>query len=560
MAITLSGNDVYQKCVALQKKWGDREKKFRDWYEQLQMTDKLAQKDMESFVGNDPRAAFNHLVGVLDQQIPHRIAPDELEQEQIGPAAELSKGFDKIWKKVEKEYRQRGRLLMRDLITFLLATGWYSVFTIPTLDGSSFLAEVWNPNTVFPEWDNVMYECAHIFTLPAARAKRLAERNKWEIASFHDGMRIYDYWILDDAGKPHNATSLDSKLVKPAVLEARFNRIPIFTGPVNGLPDAGEIITSKSTKWRGELGQGYIVTNENVYNYFNKWWTFLLQILRDYAQARSYEKTSSAKQIVKPEDWYKRGAHFKLGPQDEIGFITPPPIPMELRSAQLDMEAMMQRGGPTWLQYGNIAQGMTSYVVSQVVASTNNTARAFHQGIVDCISDIDNFWVYLMKTFGYKPYGVVIPDGLPDDFELMADYELKIPGDLAQRATSARMLNPGFSLSEERIMEYDFPEIKNPSEEIAKRDAGRARQDPIFAQISLISALRQEAELLRKAKDFEHASLYDKAADLKEQQILGGQVSVQASEERPARVKARPEEVPPPGTAPPMVTGGEESA
>lgn len=558
MATVMGSTEITTRAAALKSFWRERNLKFRDWYEQLQMIDKLAQKDMESFVGNDPRSAFNHLVGVLDQKIPHRIAADELSMEQIAPASQLSRSFDKIWQKVMTRYRQRGRYYKRDLISFLLATGWYSVFSVVSLDGSECLAEVWNPATVYPFWDDVLTECAHVFTLTMGQAKRLAYRNQWNVNTLLSKNTITDYWWLDDGGKVHNAINLNSGLVKGDTLEAHLHRIPIFTSPVNGLPDTGEIVTTKASKWPGEVGQGYLVTNENVYNYFNKWWSFLLQILRDYAQARTYEKTNSAKQIVKPEDWYKRGGHFKLGLQDDVGFITPPPVPVELRGAQLDMEAMLQRGGPPFSQLGNVGRGMTAYVMAQVTASTNNTAKAFHQGIIDCFSDIDNFWLQQMKDYGYKPYGQTLPAGLPEDFELTAEYELRIPGDLTQRATNARMMNPDFSLSEERVMEWEFPEIKNPAEEIARRDAGKARRDPIFAQLSLISALRQEAVLLRKARDLDGAELYEKAASIKEQQIMGTQQ--QPEQGGRAAPGTRPEVIPATGRAPAVTTAGQGGA
>ncbi|GAG96097.1 unnamed protein product, partial [marine sediment metagenome] len=122
---------------------------------------------------------------------------------------------------------------------------------------------------------------------------------------------------------------------------------------------------------------------------------------------------ASNKQIVKPGEWNKRGAHFKMGPQDEVGFVTPPPIPMELRSSQLDMEAMMQRGGPSWAMFGNIQQQLTAYVMSQISASANQITKPFHQGIIDCITDIDNFWHQLVKNNKYKIYDRDYPEGLP---------------------------------------------------------------------------------------------------------------------------------------------------
>ena len=269
----------------------------------------------------------------------------------------------------------------------------------------------------------------------------------------------------------------------------------------------------------------------------------MMQLLRDTAQARTYEKSTSSNQIVKPETWYRRGAHYKLGPQDEIGFIQPPPVPVELRSIQLDLEAMEQRGGPSWTMFGSVQQRMTAYAMAQVVATTNQIAKYYHKGIIDLYSDIDNFFYNMMKTYNYKPYGMSLPSGLPANLKLSAEYELRIPGDLVQRATTARMLNPAFELSDERIMEELFPEIKNPTEELARVRASKARKHPIYATISLAEALKQEATLLRKANDIAGAELYEKAAGRLEQEIMSFGQEQPATRQRQPRV--RPEVQPP---------------
>jgi hypothetical protein len=104
------------------------------------------------------------------------------------------------------------------------------------------------------------------------------------------------------------------------------------------------------------------------------------------------------------------------------------------------------------------------------------------------------------------------------------------------------MLNPDFELSDERIMEELFPEIKNPTEELARVRAGKARKHPIFAHISLAEALKQEAKLLRDARDTRGAELYEKAAERLEAEITATQEQQPA--QRP-RVPIRPEALPP---------------
>ncbi len=526
----LSGGEVVTRAKTLQTFWGKRDKKMKEWYEQIKMVDVLAQKNMESFVGNDPRASFNLISSILNQRIPHRIKPDKLSALEVRPAAELSKMFDTIWENVVYEYRQRGRYFFKDIIDFLLATGWYSVFVVPTIDGKAFVAEAWNPVTVYPKWSDILSECAHNFTPGAAAIQRMRARNGWKLSSDPtDNTPIYDYWYVEQSLSHvivHNSIVVGNDQVKVDTPELLLKRIPIFTFPIGGLPDTGELAKGRrADDWKQDIGQSFIATNENVYKTVNKWWTFMMQILRDTAQPKTFERTSSAKQIVKPEEWNQRGAHFSIGLQDEIGYIAPPGVPVELRSIQLDLEAMEQRGGPSWTMFGSVQQRMTAYAMSQVIATTNQIAKYYHLGIIDLFTDIDNFMYDLIRENNYKPYGIQLPDGLPGGVRMSAAYELRIPGDLTQRATTARILSPEFELSDERIMEYEFPEIENPAEELALIRASKARKHPVYAMLGLTDALTQDAKLLRDAGDTAGAELHEMAAETVKSSIqsLGAQ-------------------------------------
>ena len=551
MASNLSDKEIFDRVKNLERYWKYRNTKMKSWYQQLQMIDTLAQTDMESFVGNDPRAAFNLIGGILNQRVPHKFPADLIDVQEVKAAAETSRMFDAMWDKVTLSYRQRGVKWHKRLIDLLLATGWYSVFASITEDGASCIAEIWNPITVYPMWDDVLTQCAHIFSPGAEQIKRMALRNGWTIGRVSDRSVIQDYWWSEPqlaSNIIHNAILIDGNMVKPDTIETRFSRIPIFISPVGGLPDMGSLAESKGGEsWKGEIGQSFIATNENVYKSINKWWTFVMQLLRDTAQPRTYEKTNQAKNIIRPETWFKRGAHYKLGLQDDIGYVAPPGIPVEISKMQLDLEAMEQRGGPSWTMFGSIQQRMTAYAMAQVAATTNQIAGDYHRGIVDCISDIDNFWKELIENNRYKPYGYVLPTGIPEGVRLSANYELRIPGDIIQRATTGRMLNPEFELSEERIMGELFPEIKNPVEELAAVRAGKARKHPVYTQLSLIASLRLEATMLQEAKDTDGAKLYSAAADRLEQEIMGqtaGQAPPQGMQQAPpqaAPVRPRPE-------------------
>lgn len=551
--------DYITKCNTLKKFWQKRNDKFKEWYSLLEMVDALKQENMESFVGNDPRAAFNLVLSLLEQKIPHRIPSSDLSLELVGPATELESIFNSAWGDIYYRHGLQGReSWLRDLIGYLLATGWYSVFSTISADGRRCIAEIWNPATVYPNWDDEMVECAHIFTVSAGSAQRMIARNNWTVHSPpRANTLIYDYWWLDGV-QTWNTIILGSDIVKPETYEPRFKRIPIFTSPAGGLPDTGVLAPSGDpNKWKEEIGQSVVATNENIYKSWNKWWTFSMQLLRDTAQSRIKEKSRSGKPIVKPEDVFKRGAIFRMSPEEDVSFLAPPPVPVELRAAQLDMEAMMQRGGPSWAMFGNVQQQLSAYVMSQISAAVNQMAKPYHQGIINLITAIDNFWLDLIRAQNYKPYGKSLPEGLPDDIRVTAEYEIRIPGDLVQRATTARILNPDFRLSESRVMEELFPEIKNPLEEQGKVRADMAKKHPVYALVSLIEGFKEEARLLRKAGDEPAAALYDKAVALAE-------ASMSMGEEAPAPTAptgapaggrppgVRPEVSPPPAPIPPV--------
>ncbi len=515
MPNSMTAQEVIKRCGDLKSMWGKRNAKFTEWYNLIKMVDSLAQENMESFVGNDPRAAYNLTLHLLNQKIPHRLRVEEMDKSLIQSSSQVEMFFSQAWQDIYNRYRSRGKPnFMRDLIGYTLATGWYAVFSMVNPDGQKCIAEIYNPATVFPNWDDVMVECSRIETISENSAKRMLIRNGWK-ADIRGATNIYDYWTVDiprsDGGYTiYNSVVVGTTLVKPMTLETTVRRIPIFVSPAGGLPDTG--VLSPDT-WQEEIGQPAIATNAKLYQYWNKWWTFILQILRDTAQPHLFEQTRGTTKIIKPNEINTRGAVWRGTPEDKISFVSPPPLPMELRSSMLDMEAMLQRGGPSFSMYGAMQQQMSSFVMSQVTSMTAMMAGAYHEGIINCLTDIDNLWRQQIREFSYKPYGFSWPKDLPDNMEMTADYEIRIPGDIANRATAARMLNPNFRLPQARIYEELFPEVKNPLKDQARVRAEDSEQNPVYNVIALIQALREQAMLLEKAKDRVGAELFTKAAD-----------------------------------------------
>ncbi len=557
---------VKTRCDQLKQYWNVRNAKFKKWYRLIQQVDELKTEKMESFVGNDPRAMFNLVLHLLDANIPHKLDSLDLGDIDMASANEsVSNFFERAWKDQQRRFRKTGprQSLSRAMLGLMLATGWYSVFAIVADDGTITCVDPWNPAQVFPMWDLCdlgLVEVAHEYPMMATAAKAMAVRNMWKSATYTgQEVIVRDYWWIENDGLipvVWNAVTIDNELMK--FEPTRFKRIPVYVSPVGGLPDMGALSegTEVSTqsynagaqyqgeRWKEEIGQSIVATNENIYRTWNKWWTFSLQLLRDTAQPAVFERSRSGKAIVKPEDLFRRGAIFRGGADDSVEFIGSPPLPIELRSTQLDLEAMMQRGGVSWAMYGNVSGQLTAYVMSQIAASANQVLKPFHQAYINLIEDIDNDWLQDIRERGVHPYGWTIPSAVTKDMTVTAKYEVEIPGELVQKATVARMLTPDFEISYSYTLNRLFPDIKNPMQERARRRADKAEQHPTNALIALIQYYKQQSAFLNKNGDIDTSRLYDLAAKAAEAQ-LAAQANPPQGENNPANMTAQPRQVQP---------------
>lgn len=562
---------VVTRCKELQTFWQPRNGRAKKWYRLIQMVDELKTEKMESFVGNDPRSMYNLVIHLLDVKAPYRLEDYDLGDEELAGLNESVGNFlDRAWRDNQTRFRHSGprHSLNRTAIGFMLSTGWYCMFAVVADDGKTVFADPWHPMQVYPMWDFSMglSEVAHVYPMSVTAATLMARKNNWNWSSAGKtgDILVYDYWWIDyESITPRVWNSIvfgDSPdgLVK---FEAtRFKRIPVYISPASGLPDTGPLSEgaelssasynvggqARGDRWKEEIGQSIVATNENIYRAWNKWWSFSLQLLRDTAQPRIFERSRSGKLIVKPEDVFRRGPIWRGGPDDSVEFIGTPPIPLELRSTQLDLEAMMQRGGPSWAMYGSVTGQITSYVMSQIAASANQIMKPFHQVIISMNEDICNDWLEDIKERGVKPYGWTLPAGFKAGMRVSARYEIEIPGDLVNRATVARMLDPDFRLSYSYVMQKCFPEIRNPLLERARVMSDVASRNENNATIAYVIFCRKQAAYLEKIGDSESAKLYEMAGQAAEAQIIPQQPEVPARRAIGQRAEAVPRQGQPP--------------
>lgn len=519
---------VTNRCTELAGLWAKRNQNIADWYSLLSMYDDLQQKNMESVVANDPRTFYNTALHLLTPTVPHRIPIQGLDREAQAWAGSLERVVNQTWKGLDRQYRKRGRKSwMEYTVGLLLCTGWYAILNIAARD--KLIAESWNPVEVYPDWDGSgLYTVAHIFTISNKQARRLFAQRGWDNSLFRTkrsgDITIYDLWEMEGANVM-NVTVAETAMVKNNPGEP-FEEIPILVGPAGGLPDDGPIDKIRRTRtkddWRANIGQSILATNAAVYKGHNRLITFMQQILRDTAQPKYWERKKGGNQrILTPETLEKRGGIFDLGEGDEIGTLQMPGIPVELTGLIASYEAMIQRGSlPHALSgdVGNIPIGL----MSQVAAAAVQTLSLFRNTLTGILTDIDNTWKDGILGGIYRQDVMTIPQNIsPDIINFDTEFAINIPGDLTQRATILRMISPSARIAASTGLDMFFPEIQDPAQELAQARTDDAQMHPVFSLLNLISALREEADLLRKSGNDTDAVLLERAGQAIQAQLEG---------------------------------------
>lgn len=451
-----------------------------------------------------------------------------LERPEIIDTSLLEHYMTNHWIRLEKNHRKLGKQSwLREMVSFMLATGWYSVFTLATPD--KLIAEVWNPMEVFPEFSSDgLLRCAHIYPLTPRAANRKARLNNWKLERpFNADTILYNYFVMDDDGDPANGIVLGNNLVRPMtkldLTEQASKDIPIFVSPVAGLPDMGIIKSGKD--WQKSYGESIIAVDAVEYENQNKMLSYVQQLVRDSANPRWFEQSRGDKGILTPETIFKRGAIFRGSPEDNVNPLPTVPIPVEIRTILFDYANRIQRGLFPWAIFGNVQQTTSGYMMSQIASAAMNVLAPYAEAMTGLIGDINNYWFHEMQERHLTPYKFKMPKNIPPDAEFVVEYNINIPGSLVQRATIARMLDPTFKLDFATTTDLLFPEIKDPLRVQGRVNTDEAMMNPIAQALAMIDVYRGMARDAKEAGDTTTSALYTKAADALEAQLGAEQPS-----------------------------------
>ena len=451
------------------------------------------------------------------------IDKDEVSQARANDLTKLERTYQRKLTTVESMYR--GSMygsFFKQIIKNFITTGWLTFSCFPSEPNWSFTPV--NPAKVYVEYDSrgFVSELVRKYSLSASEAiSRIVEQG-WIIPDevFKTTVTVRMYWKVD-FGIPHYTVMMNNYVVKPygpyyydyTDLTKVLPYIPIYCAPGGGLPDDGSI----STTWREELGQSFVSGILHLQKNYDKMLTYMQQILRDTANPKWVQRTTGQGPLTS-ENVNRRGLVLSINPGEDIFSPPNPPLPPEMRTQQMDIRSQIQRGTFTDLSFGNFSAQVSVYLMSQATASAQQVLEPFQDGIKRSIGSVLTHFARMEGK-------------LTNDENIQFNYDIQIPGDLINRANTARILNPQYKLSKDSITRLMFPEITSNLEEQSKIAIEDAMSNEIGMTIQSINQYRQAAADAMGIRDTEMSNLLLKAANVLEQRLAS---SVTPNEQQPA--------------------------
>jgi hypothetical protein len=518
MPIT-DASHIIKEVNTLANTWRSRQAAMKKSYNTIRLVNDLKQEKMESVIGSDPRTSFNMARWLLTPRTPIFAVDTEFLGEEesafVGGVEDLcNREYLKAVRKTGGSLY--GRLDQR-LLSYMLTTGWYAVVSMPTEDGWRW--GVWNPAGVFPDYDSEgnLVRVARRYTVSARDANSKVRMEEWSAPSIpwtSRSVTVYNLWWMDWSIEKQEYVAwygavVGTHLVYPP-RPTEFRTLPVEVAPVAGLPDDGTITSDDA--WRAEIGASLVDPIADVQKNYDKMLTYMQQLLRDTANPRWVEKVRG-NSVLDPEKLFMRGAVFSIEPGEDIFPIPTPPLPPEMRSHQFDLRGQIQRGLFSDLSFGNVTQQVSAFLITQVTSANQQILDPFSTGLSTVLGNLATKNLAHMRLWGLEPQ---VFKGLPDELIVAFKYDITIPGDFANRAQTARLLNPEFRLSTLTLMELLIPEVRNAIIEKGQLQAEDALSNPVTKQVLTIWQLQRAAAEARKANDTQFASALERAAAMME--------------------------------------------
>ena len=511
--------DIVGESKLLEENWRLRNTQLLQDRDILNLVKPIPETGKIKWISNEPKVFFETAKSLVSSypprfRIPLTINFKPEEKEKISKAERLLLG---IYRRLDARQMARGQTYwLRELAHWILG-GWYAVFTYITKDdkGVDFVADLWDPITVYPEWSNKgLKKCVRMLEIDKNVALCMAQdwvkkglEFEWNVPQRKKHVKLINYW-LDDGGDIYNAILFDKTPIKKLALEKNFKQIPIKTGAI-GSPE------QTSDDWQIRRGESIIAANRDMYEHENAMISLMATIIAETAYPNIISYTPSGAPAVKAEDVKGYGQVVPLRLSDKLDLLKHAATPAEANLVLSWIGNRKQKGSVPDIVYGGVPFELSGFAISQLMAAIRYKLAPYIQTMQYVISDIasDLMGQYKSGKFPKITLSTTNPRELhkgmffveefePSDVPEHLYVEVTIPItsalDKTQQILFARQaLAPPQLLSRETIWD-EILDVQDAEQEYARILQDEVLEMPVVKQIGMIEQMRERENFYRQ--------------------------------------------------------------
>jgi len=419
-----------------------------------------------------------------------------------------------IFRLMDKRVAELGGSSWLSDLAYWSLLGWYAVFAVVRNDDQGnpeFIAEIYDPLTVYPEWDgNTLSKVARVYWVDKATADAMATQYKakgldfeYRGPSFGETCRVTNYWkrVARKGGWDiYNCILLNDHIVKPMTPQRNLDHIPVFTGGI-GSPDM------VSAGWQARKGESIIAANRQMYEYTNEIMTLRAEIVAATAYPNLVTYSRTGQPLVKDGDVQGHGTVIPLKIEEKIDLLRHASTPQDADILNQLIHQQTQKASIPDTTYGTVISNVSGFALSQYMAALKYKLGPYINKMELVIGNVmtDLLYQYRMGKYGKVTLSTTNPHDLRRGMCYIEEYstqdvperifvEVSIPVtsqfDKTQTILNAvQALNSKPQLmSRETLWETDL-EVDDSEQEKQRIAEDALSQDPFMHQIEILERL-----------------------------------------------------------------------
>lgn len=297
--------------------------------------------------------------------IPMNYSPEQ--KDKMNKAERLCIG---IYRSLENRVADSGGTSWLYELAYWVLGGWYAVFNIcqKGQDGPEFIADIWDPINVYPEWDkDGLVRCVREYSVDQmtsdSMAQEFAKKLEFEYKRPVSGAlyTVTNYWCREGR-KIYNAILLNGGLVKPLTLQRNLRSIPVQVGSV-GIPD------KVSPDWQSRWGESIIAADRDVFEQKSAMRSLRAEIVSETAYPNLILTTLTGRPGIKGEDVKGHGSLIPLKIGEKLELLRHAATPQDALILDQEIDGDAQRGALPNVVYGGLQIELSGFAISQLMAA-----------------------------------------------------------------------------------------------------------------------------------------------------------------------------------------------